>query len=291
MCFGEEQPVEETQAESTDEPRVMSRLAEVRTGRGSACLVQGRDEKCLTNETCRKGKGKGEGGKGEHGRKGGAGSKGTLHVENLVTDEDQVNMRTMTSEEEEENYKEDVRKFVEMMQKEEMEQEEQRGRVAPNMGAGGSHPQATSDPREEKAEEQKKGTRRPRWAVCEDGKGKEEEEKETERERQQEAKDKKGQEKEKETRPETEHKELTSKEPPGLEQLVKSEHEKEDEEQRKAQEAREEERRAQEAHKEQRRAQEAHEEQRRAQEALGQKRAQEEQEREKRRYRKSERKK
>ena len=37
-----------------------------------------------------------------------------------------------------------------MMQKEEMEQEEQRGRVAPNMGAGGSHPQATSDPREEK---------------------------------------------------------------------------------------------------------------------------------------------
>ena len=48
--FGEAELVEETRAESTDEPRVMSRLAEVRTGRGSACLVQGRDEKCLTNE-------------------------------------------------------------------------------------------------------------------------------------------------------------------------------------------------------------------------------------------------
>ena len=101
--FGEEEPVEEKRAQSTDEPRVMSRLAEVRTGRGSACLVQGRDEKCPTNETCRKGEGKGNGGKGEHGRKGGAGSKGTLHVENLVTDEDQENMRTMTCEEEEEN--------------------------------------------------------------------------------------------------------------------------------------------------------------------------------------------
>ena len=65
-------------------------------------------------------------------------------------DEDQENMRAMTSEEEEENHKEDVRKLVEMvekeemelemMQKEEMEQEKQRGREAPNMGAGGSNP-------------------------------------------------------------------------------------------------------------------------------------------------------
>ena len=38
-----------------------------------------------------------------------------------MTDADQENMRTMTSEEEEENYKEDVRKFVEMVQKEDME--------------------------------------------------------------------------------------------------------------------------------------------------------------------------
>ena len=62
-------------------------------------------------------------------------------------DENQENMRATTSEE---NHEEDVRKLLEMvereemelemMQQEEMEHEEQRGRVAPNMGAGGSHP-------------------------------------------------------------------------------------------------------------------------------------------------------
>ena len=103
--FGEEEPLEKTQAESTDEPKMMSRSEEVRTGRGSACLVQRTDEKCLTNETCRKGKGKGNGGKGEHGRKGGEGNKGAIHAENLVMDEDQENMRVMTSEE---NHKEDA---------------------------------------------------------------------------------------------------------------------------------------------------------------------------------------
>ena len=39
--FGEEEPLKETRAESTDEPKMMSRLAEVRTGRGSVGLVQG----------------------------------------------------------------------------------------------------------------------------------------------------------------------------------------------------------------------------------------------------------
>ena len=68
--FGEEERLEETQAESTDELKMMSRSEEVRTGRGSACFVQRTDEKCLTNEICRKGKGKGNGGKGEHGRNG-----------------------------------------------------------------------------------------------------------------------------------------------------------------------------------------------------------------------------
>ena len=38
-------------------------------------------------------------------------------------DEDQENMTPMTSEEKEKNYKEDVRKLVEMVQKEEMELE------------------------------------------------------------------------------------------------------------------------------------------------------------------------
>ena len=91
--FGEEEPLEETQAESTDEPKMMSRSEEVRIGRGSACLVQRTDEKCLTNETSRKGKGKGNGGKGEHGRKGGEGNKRAMHVENFAMDEDQENMR------------------------------------------------------------------------------------------------------------------------------------------------------------------------------------------------------
>ena len=278
--FGEEEPLEETQAEITDKPKVMGRLAEVRTGRGSACIVQGRDEKCLTNETCRKGKGKGNGGKGEHGLKGEAGSKGTLHVENSVTDEDHENITVMTSEEKEKRHKEDVRKLVEMvekeeaelemMQQEEMEHEEQRGRVAPNMGAGGSHLQATSDPLEEETEERRKRARRPRWTDCEDDEGKEEEEQET--------REKKEQEKEKETGPETGHKEQTSEKPPGLEQRVESEQEAREEE-RRAQEAREL-RRAQEAREEERRAQEAHEEQRRAQKAQEQRRAQEEQERE-----------
>ena len=149
------------------------------TGRGSAGLVRGGDERCQTDETSRKGKGKGNGGKGEHdGKAGGAGSKGRQQVENLVMDEGQENMRAKTSEE---NHEEDMRKLLEMvereemelemMQQEEMEHEEQWGRVAPNMGAGGSHPQATSDTRKKKKE-----TRVLRWADCNDEEGKENEE-------------------------------------------------------------------------------------------------------------------
>ena len=129
--FGDEEQTKEMWAESTVEPETTSKLAELRTGRGSSSPVRGRDERCWTNETRRKGKGKGNGGKGEHGCKAGTRSKGTLHVENFVTDEDIKNMRAMKSEKEE-NHKEDVRKLVEMMQKEEEEQEEQRDRVAPN---------------------------------------------------------------------------------------------------------------------------------------------------------------
>ena len=43
--FGEEGPLEETRAESTDEPEVTGRLVEVRTGRGSTGLVRGGDER------------------------------------------------------------------------------------------------------------------------------------------------------------------------------------------------------------------------------------------------------
>ena len=38
--FGEEEQLEETRAENADEPEVTGRLAEVRTGRGSASLVR-----------------------------------------------------------------------------------------------------------------------------------------------------------------------------------------------------------------------------------------------------------
>ena len=106
---------EDKKAKSTDELKMMSRSEEVRTGRGSACFVQRTDEECLTNEIYRKGKGKGNGGKGEHGRKGGEGNKGAMHIKNLVMDEDQENMRATTSEE---NHEEDVRKLLEMVEKE-----------------------------------------------------------------------------------------------------------------------------------------------------------------------------
>ena len=101
----------------------MGRTTEVRTGRGSAGLVQGGDERCQADET-RKGKGKGNGGKVEHEGKRGAGSKGRQQVENSVIDEDQGNTGAIRSEEEEENHREDVRKLVEMMQKEEVYKEE-----------------------------------------------------------------------------------------------------------------------------------------------------------------------
>ena len=162
--FGVEEQTKKTWMESTDEPEMMSESAEVteaRTGQGSTGLVQGRDERHWADESSRKGKGKGNGGKGEHGGKGGVGSKGTQQVENSMTDEDQENKRTMTSAEKEMKhwvmmsrswFEMVVKKEMEleMMQKEEMEHEEKRGRVAPNMEAGGSHPQATSDPGKEK---------------------------------------------------------------------------------------------------------------------------------------------
>ena len=209
--FRDEEQLEEKRAETAGEPEVMGRTTEVRTGRGSTGLVRGGDERCRADETNRKGKGKGNGGKGEHeGKGGGFGHKGN-HPETR-------------------------------------EREEERVRMAPNMGAGGSHPQAMSDPEEgemaaggqqcneekeeinqeevkEESGEEKKETRGMRWADCEDDEGKEKEEQET--------------------------KELTSETPPGLERKEESKQE--------AQEAREEERRAQEAREEERRAQEERE--------------------------------
>ena len=234
---------EETRAESTDEPEVTSRPVEVRTGRGSAGLVRGGDGRHLADESNRTGKGKGNGGKGEHGGKGGV----------------QV---------EEEEYRWDAkRKVVRMMKKEEdqeADEEDEQGRVAPNMGAGGSHPQATSDPREARALS---------WADCKDEEetteerppGLEEEEMENEPKTQQEEKLTQV-----ESEQEAQEEETRAQEARELKRAQEAR-----EEERKAQEAREEQRRAQEAREEQR-AQEAREEQKRAQEAREeQKRAQE----------------
>ena len=79
------------------------------------------------DETRGKGKGKGNGGKREHGSKEGFGGKG-------------------------------FQQSVEMMKGEEAQgaDEDERVELAPNMGAGGSHPQATFDP--EEAEEEEKET-------------------------------------------------------------------------------------------------------------------------------------
>ena len=181
--------------------------AEVRTGRGSAGLVRGGDERCRTDETNRKGKGKGNGGKGEHEGKGGGFGHNWKHPETR-------------------------------------EREEERVRMAPNMGAGGSHPQATSDPGKE--EKEKKETRVLSWADCNDEEAKENEE-EVEEEK------KMGQ------------REMTDERPPGLEEevenelktqqeekpsQVESEQEAQEEERRRAQKAREELKRAQEAQEE-----------------------------------------
>ena len=103
-----------------------------REGRGCAGLVQGGDEMHRVNETCGKGKGKGNGGKGEHGGIGEDGGKGIQ----------QQSMKMMKGEEEQVTDEED-----EWVQ------------VAPNMGAGRSHPQAILDP-EEEAVEEKEGTRK-----------------------------------------------------------------------------------------------------------------------------------
>ena len=52
-------------------------------------------------------------------------------------------------------------------EEQETDEEDEWVQVAPNMGAGGSHPQAKLDPEEEAVEEER-GTRTLRWADCDD---------------------------------------------------------------------------------------------------------------------------
>ena len=146
------------------------------------------------------------------------------------------------------------------------EEDEGRVRMAPNMGAGGSHPQATSDPGEKEMAEEKE-TRRPRWADSEDDEGKEEEKQKQVVSELVGLEINEGEE-EAEGAKEQERWETTEERLPGLEEVEsKQEAKKEQEVERKQKQEREEERRAQEAREEERRAQEAREEERRAQEA------------------------
>ena len=138
------------------------RFVEVKTGRGSASLVQGGvDGHDELDETRGRGKGKGYGGKGESGGKGDMGGKGfqqsmrTKKGEEELRNEEkqqfQQSAKTMKGEEElrsEEN--ETQKELMDEEEQETAEEDEGRVRMAPNMGAGGSHPQATTDPEEKK---------------------------------------------------------------------------------------------------------------------------------------------
>ena len=84
------EPLEEMRTESTVEPEVTGRFAEVKTGRGSASLVQGgADGHDELDETRGEGKGKGNGGKGEHGGKGDKGGKGFQQSAKMMKDEEE----------------------------------------------------------------------------------------------------------------------------------------------------------------------------------------------------------
>ena len=128
----------EVQAKDVDDRKMTRNFAETgekkvtRKGRGCAGLVQGRDETHRMNETSGKGKGKGREGKGEHGKEGGQGGKGAR--QKMPSEEDEEDEWTV---------------------------------VAPNTGAGGSHPRATTDREKEgrkeegeEAEEQQCGGRK-----------------------------------------------------------------------------------------------------------------------------------
>ena len=239
---------EETRPDSTDEPEVTSKLVEVRTGRGSAGLVRGGDGRHLADESNRTGKGKGKGneGKGEHEGKGDKGGKGFQHSTKMMKSGEEL------KSEENETHKELKREE----EQETAEEDEGRVRMAPNMGAGGSHPQAMTDPEEEtRAQEAREEQKRAQEAR-------------EEQKRAQEARDE-------ESRAQ-EAREEESRAQEAREEESRAQEAREEES--RAQEAREEESRAQEAREEQR-AQEAREEQRRAQEAQDEKRAHDEQER------------
>ena len=95
---------------------------------------QGRDQ--------RKGKSERNLRKGEHDSKGRLGSKGV-----------RCDTRSEVNDEHDEDTRQDARKMVVVNMTKEEDERVERVRVAPNMGAGGSHSQATTDPKEKEAQE------------------------------------------------------------------------------------------------------------------------------------------
>ena len=146
--------MEETRTESTDEPEVTRGVAEMNTGRGSASLVQGEvDGHDELDETRGKGKGKGNGGEGEHGGKGDKGGKG--FQQSTRTEKGEEELRN----EEEQQFQQSAKELKGEEEQETAEDDEGRVRMAPNMGAGSSHPQATTDP------SQKQLRKEGQWAL------------------------------------------------------------------------------------------------------------------------------
>ena len=326
-----------------------------REGRGCAGLVQGGDEMHRMNETCGKGKGKGNGGKGEHGGKGdkgGKGHEGTRKLRWADCEEEEEGARQGAAEGEwhkarkeqgiiwldgsyedqedhegsaggercevcgrlegwsEESEEQEGRggqrgEGVRQKMPSEEDEEDERTVVAPNTGAGGSHPRATTDPEEEVKEEEVTGEEmadekppglevvkskqeeqgEEEWSQVKSEREVQEEEeqeevkseqevREDEERRKQEAREARAQEAREEEKRALEAREEEKRAQEAREEEKRAQEAREEEkraqeaqEQKRAQEAREEQRRAQEAREEQRRAQEAREEQRRAQEA------------------------
>ena len=124
----EEDQQEETPTQSIDEREETNGPEEVRTGRGSAQVSsEGGMKGVKRTRPAGKAKEKVTEAKGEHGSKGGLGSKGVQQPKKMPKEEDA---------------------------------EDDRVQVAPNMGAGGSHLQATLDPEEAEEEEVEEGQQR-----------------------------------------------------------------------------------------------------------------------------------
>ena len=214
----EEEQLEETRAENSGEPEVTGRTTEVRTGRGSAGIVRGRDERRRADETSKKGKGKGNGGKGEHERRGRERRNGSewrqtwgpvAHTPQAMSDPGEGEMTEGEQQRNEE--KEEILKLLRGWQERE---------TSPVVRWAWAD-ESTEEESNQEEEEEKKETRDMRWADCEESEGKEKEEQEAKEERPEQSESKKEQEQEGEKEG-ARQEELMNEKPPGLEHREES---------------------------------------------------------------------